>query len=269
MAYQYVCRAPQNICYQNGYSQVELKLDTDFKDIQDYGIHFYRCNLQAGFTTMPKLEADNLVFLMFNGKQSYIRYGDETFYVTEPAFFFPEFDKQAYTVGAVEDTEFIMGVVRMNDWDKMHYKRWHKHLPFFTLYSNCTEYGQDCKLSGTHSWTVLQGMQLGHITIGVVRAIGAGTDELGHSEVHQWNYCLGESDFTMDVEGETSEQGPGDFSFIYGGKDHKLLAKPGKEVFYVWVEYYAADDLEEFYRASISNRTPKEAYAAILKSRCE
>lgn len=267
MQYKYVCKADVEKVYDCGYSQIDLHLEDDFQDIKDWGIKFYRCNLKAGCTVMPELKKDEIVLLIFNGKRAYINYGEEIYHVTEPAFLIPDFDKQAYVVGAVEDVEFIMGVFKMNDWDKKAYKSWHKHLPFFTLYSDATQYGQSCKLEGTRSWTILQGMQLGHVTIGVVQAIGAGTDEKGHPAVHQWNYCFGESDFTLDVEGDTDEQRPGDFSFIYGGKDHKLLAKPGKEVFYCWVEYYNADDLTIFNDYSVTNRTVGEAYAAYLESK--
>ena len=269
MGYQYVCKANVEKTFVNGYSQVEMPLDRDFPDIQHYGIKFYRCNLKAGATVAPQLLKDTIVLLMFNGSRAYINYGKEIFQVSELSFFIPDFDKQAYTVGAIEDTEFIMGVFPMNDWDKKAFTHWHKHLPFFKPYTEATEYGQSCKLPGTHSWTIIQGMMLGHVTVGVVRAIGAGTDEKGHPEVHQWNYCLPGCDFSLDVEGETAEQEPGDFSFIYAGKDHKLLAKPGKEVFYVWVEYYSEDDLTVYNRASVTNRSVKEAYDEIMTAKAK
>lgn len=74
--------------------------------------------------------------------------------------------------------------------------------------------------------------------MGVVRAVGEGTDEKGHPAVHQWNYCLGDSDFDITVEGETTHTKAGDFSFIPAGPDHSLIAQPGKEVFYVWYEQF-------------------------------
>ena len=261
MIYPYVCSADVEKKYDaNGVSVIEMPLDRDFPDIQHSGIRFYRYNLKAGSTVCPKLDPENIVLLMFNGKAAYVHCGDETFYVDEPSFFIPDFDKQSYTVGAVEDAEFIMGVFGMNDWDKEAYHHWHKHLPFFRRYTDCVQYDQSCKKPGTRSWTVLQGMQLGHVTVGVVHAIGAGTDEKGHAEVHQWNYCLGASDFDLDVEGDCAPQKPGDFSFIYAGKDHKLLAKEGKEVFYVWVEFYTEDNLDEYRYSSVHNESPKEAY---------
>ena len=55
------------------------------------------------------------------------------------------------------------------------------------------------------------------------------------------------------MEEETEPQKPGDWSFIYAGKDHKLLAKPGKEVFYVWVEYFTDEDLQKYYLCQIHN----------------
>ena len=266
MAYPYVCKADVEKKYDgSGFSKIEMPLDADFEEIRRCDIKFYRCNLKAGCSVSPQLEEDKIVMLIFNGKRSYVHCGDEVFHVTEPSFFIPDFDKQSYRVGAVEDAEFIMGVFGMNEWDKEHYVRWHKHLPFFVPYTEAVQYDQDCKQPGTRSWTILQGMQLGHVTAGVVYGIGAGTDEKGHPEVHQWNYCLGDSDFDLDVEGESEKQGPGDFSFIYGGRDHKLLAAPEKEVFYVWIEWYTSDDLTEYWLSSCRNETPKEAYARILE----
>lgn len=265
MAYPYVCKADVEKNYdEKGFSRIEMSLDADFEDIRRCNIKFYRCNLKAGCSVSPQLDPENIVLLIFNGKRSYVKYGSQVFHVTEPAFFIPDFDKQAYSVGAIEDTEFIMGVFGMNDWDKSNYMKWHKHLPYFTLYTDAVQYDQDCKMPGTRSWSILQGMQLGHVTVGVVHAIGAGTDEKGHPEVHQWNYCLGNSDFDLDVEGELEAQKSGDFSFIYAGRDHKLLAKPGKEVFYVWVEWYTTEDLTEYWLSSCRNETASEAYAKIL-----
>ena len=93
----------------------------------------------------------------------------------------------------------------------------------------------------------------------MVKAIGEGTDEKGHGLLHQWNYCLGNSDFDLTVEEETEPQKPGDWSFIYAGKDHKLLAKPRKEVFYVWVEYFTDEDLQKYYLCQIHNGSLTEA----------
>lgn len=260
--YPYVCKADVEKEYVDGYSEIDLKLEKDFKEIQHYDIKFYRCNLKAGCTVAPKLEDDSIVILVCNGKPAKIVYGEESFEVKEPSFFIPEFERQTYTVTAgKDDVEFIKIVSKMNAWDKIQYSKWHKHLPFFRGYTDCVPYGQkSCKLAGTRSWTVLQGTQLGHVTIGVVKANGAGTKEKGHPQVHQWNYCLGESDFMLDVEGRIAAQKPGDFSFINAGDDHSLLAKPGKEVFYVWIEYYSEDDLSIYSTASVTNRSPKEAY---------
>ena len=267
MQYQYVCKADVQKKYDaNGVSVMELPLDADFPEIQRNNIHFYRYNLKAGATVHPPLYNDSIVLLIFNGKRAFVTCGCESYHVTEPAFFIPDFDKTAYTVGAAEDVEFIMGVFGMNAYDKSHYLKWHKTLPFFKLYSDGVEYDQvDCKKPGTRSWSILQGEQLGHVTIGVVRAVGSGTDEKGHPFVHQWNYILGNADFTLDVEGDTDEQRPGDFSFIYAGRDHKLLAKPDKEVFYVWVEFYTTESLDEFWYSYVHNETSKDAYSRYLE----
>ncbi len=66
-------------------------------------------------------------------------------------------------------------------------------------------------------------------------------------------------------EAVTVPQKPGDFSFVYAGCDHDLIAEPGKEVFYFWAETYTVQDCSEYWKALISNRTPSEAYEEIVR----
>ncbi|MEA4964355.1 MAG: hypothetical protein VB055_00835 [Oscillospiraceae bacterium] len=280
MSYKYISKADEEKPYDsNGVSFVRMTIDDDFKELDEYGIEWYRVNLKSGATYSPKLESNKVVLLMFNGKRAYINNCGQIFDVKEPAVFIPDFDKYYYFVGAIEDTEFMMGLVNMNDWDWSRYNRSHKHLPFFNCCSMATEYGQSCKLEGTHSWTLLQGMQLGHLTIGACRAIGSGTHENGHPSQQQWNYIVGNSDFNLLVKNNESmanpvpglentvsvPQLPGDFSLIYAGCDHDLIAQPNKEVFYLWAETYTVQDCSQYWEAIISNKTPSEAYEATVK----
>ena len=153
------------------------------------------------------------------------------------------------------------------DWED--YAANHDRLPFFRTLSKCVKYDQDCKGPNTTSWHVLCSKKLGHVMIGVVRAIGEGTVEKGHPAVHQWNYCVGDSDFEMTVDGVTVPHRAGEWSFIPAGADHSLVAKPGKEVFYVWVEYYSEDDLTVYNKASVTNRSVKEAYEEIMAAKAK
>jgi hypothetical protein len=237
-----------------GYGQEELS-----PGAEEIGGQFYRCSLKAGCCVSPVLNSEMIIVLIFNGKKGYITTPDDMYHVTEPSFFIPDFDRVPYMVHAVEDVEYIMAVFPMNEWDKDFYERWHIHCPFFSKYSDGVQYDQDCKGPNTQSFSIIQAFQLGHISIGVVKAVGEGTDEKGHGLLHQWNYCLGNSDFTLTVEDETRPQKAGDWSFIYAGKDHKLLAEPGKEVFYVWVEYFTEEDLEKYYQYQINNGNFTEA----------
>ena len=101
---------------------------------------------------------------------------------------------------------------------------------------------QDCKGPHTEARSVLGCKQLGRIMVGTTRAIGEGTMEKGHPAVHQWNYCVGNSDFHMTVDhGTTVNHKAGEFSFIPAGPDHDLVADPGKEVFYVWYEQFVRE----------------------------
>lgn len=135
-----------------------------------------------------------------------------------------------------------MAVVDMYPCDWEDFKESHLRLPYFRPLSKCVKYDQDCKGPHTTSWHVLNSKQLGHVILGVVRANGEGTIEKGHPSVHQWNYCLGDSDFDMTVDGETVHHVAGEWSFIPAGPDHSLVAQPGKEVFYVWFEQFTRKD---------------------------
>ena len=108
--------------------------------------------------------------------------------------------------------EFIKSIVTMDDYDWEDYSKSHVRLPYFRPLSKCPRYDQDCKGPHTTSWHVLNPKQLGHVILGVVRAVGEGT--------------------------ETTHTKAGDFSFIPAGPDHSLIAQPGKEVFYVWYEQF-------------------------------
>ena len=65
----------------------------------------------------------------------------------------------------------------------------------------------------------------GRVLMGTTRADGEGTVEKGHPAVHQWNYCVGNSDFTMSVgykdqnNMENVNHKAGDWSFIPAGAE--------------------------------------------------
>ena len=109
-------------------------------------------------------------------------------------------------------------------------------------YTDGQVYDQDCKGPNTTSWQIIGPGQMGRILMGVVRAVGEGTDEKGHPTVAQWNYSVGSAEFHLSVDHqEPITQYGGDFSFVPAGPDHSLIADPGKEVFYVWYEHYTRE----------------------------
>lgn len=207
----------------------------------DGGIQNFRCSLKAGSAWRPELYGDKTVILMFGLGRGYLTDEKDAYPIEELSFYAPDFDKNPYEVHAVTDMEFIMSVVEMNQWDWEVYNGSHARLPFFRPISKCSMYDQSCKGPGTTSWNVLQGRQLGRIMIGVVRAEGDGTREKGHPAVHQWNYCLGNSDFNLTVGEETVRTVAGDWSYVPAGEDHALVADPGKEAWYVWYEHFAKE----------------------------
>ena len=205
------------------------------------GIRNYKCFLKAGCQVTPEMYEDKLVLFFFGKGKGYITDQKGAYSIEELCFYVPEFNRTPYAVHATGDMEFMMCVVDMNQWDWKVYNASHVRLPFFRTVSKCIKYDQDCKGPHATSWFVLTGQQLGRIMVGVVRAVGEGTTEKGHPAVEQWNYCVGDSDFELTVDGETRPHRSGEWSYVPAGLDHSLMAEPGKEVYYVWFEHFTKE----------------------------
>lgn len=222
---------------ENGFAMSELLAGS-----YEGGIRNYKCFLKAGCKVSPKLYQEETVLLMFGRGRGCVASQKEMHQITELSFYVPDFDHEPYTIYAMEDMEFILSVVEMNQWDQELYEASHVHLPFFIPVSDAVKYDQDCKGPNTTSWHILSPKMLGRIMVGVVRAVGEGTTEAGHPKVHQWNYCVGNSDFNLTVDDcPAVNHKAGDWSFIPAGPDHALVAEPGKEVYYVWYEHYTRE----------------------------
>ena len=224
---------------ENGIAVTEL-----LPGIYEDGIKAYKYFVKAGSHVAPPLNGEKGVVVIFGNGQGVLKDTDGLHDITELAFYVPYIDKVAYEVFAVEDMEFVYIEIEMNEWDKKGFDRWRIRLPYFRLHSECVQYLQDCKGPNTESRMILCPNWFGRVIMGTTRAIGEGTVEKGHPAVHQWNYCIGDSDFHMSVgykeknDMETVNHHAGDWSFIPAGPDHDLVADPGKEVYYVWFEHY-------------------------------
>lgn len=223
----------------NGFSKVEM-----LPGVYDGGITSYKCFLKAGCRVAPELYADKGVVMFFGQGKGVLTDKDGAHAITELAFYVPDFDKGAYEIAAEDEMEFVFNVIEFNEWDWEAYNAWHIELPYFRQHSECVKYIQDCKGPNTEARMILCPKWFGRVLLGTTRAIGEGTVEDGHPAVHQWNYCVGNSDFTMSVgykaqdNMEHVQHKAGDWSFIPAGADHDLVAEPGKEVYYVWFEHY-------------------------------
>ncbi len=235
-----------------GFASVELLPGT-----HDGSIVNYKCFLKAGCQVSPERFGDRAVLLMFGKGSGYVTDANRAYEIRELSFYFPDFDKTPYAIHAVTDMEFVMAVVQMSEADWQDYAGTHLRLPFFRSLSECVKYDQDCKGPNTTSWHVLCSKHLGHVIMGVVRATGEGTIEKGHPSVHQWNYCVGDSDFDLTVDGVTVPHRAGEWSFIPAGPDHSLVAKPGKEVFYVWFEQFTRKDRDFIYQPAPRKALPE------------
>ncbi|MDD4219813.1 MAG: hypothetical protein PHR10_06475 [Sphaerochaetaceae bacterium] len=216
--------------FKNGYGQVEW-LPGMMPIVKSY-----KCILQAGHTVTPERYEDKIVIFMFSHGTGYITGPKKSWNIDEISFFIPDFDNEAYTIYAATDLEYMMVLVDMLESDKAAYENTHIVLPKFKRLSEAEEYDQDCKGPNTRSWSIVHSGTLARVLFGVVKAEGEGTIEKRHPKVHQRNYALPGSDFTLSIEDESFEHYEGDWSFVPAGPDHSLVAKPGKTVFYVWFE---------------------------------
>lgn len=210
------------------------------------GIRNYKYYLKAGSKVSPLRYADKAVVFIFGKGTGYVAGTDGGYKIEGLSFYAPDFEHAEYYMYAIEDMEFMMCVADMNDYDFLRSGECRVHTPFFRTIEQSYRYDQNCKTAGTCSKSVLFGDfgRLGKLTIGVVHGSNSaecGTIEKGHGEVHQWNYCVGNSDFTLTVETEKVHQKAGDWSFVPAGHDHSLCAEEGKEVYYVWVELYTSE----------------------------
>lgn len=237
----YVVKADEMDVHYNeaGYAVTEL-----LPGIYDGGIRSFKYFLKAGSRISPEKYADKGVILFFGKGLGELEDKNGIHAITELAFYVPDFANGDYEIRAKEDMEFVYNMIEMNEWDVQTYNAWHIRLPYFRLHSECVEYVQDCKGPNTEARMILCPKWFGRVILGTTRANGEGTTEKGHPAVHQWNYCVGSSDFTMSVgykaenNMEQVNHKAGDWSFIPAGADHDLVSEPGKEVFYVWFEHY-------------------------------
>ena len=226
---------------ENGVFSIEL-----LPGICDIPTQAFKYYLTAGASVSPKAYTDKAVVCVFGKGKGFIAGDDGGFVIDEISFYAPNYDKSNYTIHATTDLEFIYFTCDMDEYDFEREQECSVYLPFFRKVSQCYRYEQYCKAVGTISRSVMFGDcgRLGKITIGYNRGFDTGTVEKGHGEVHQFNYAIGDDcDFTMTVEGMSKRlfrHNEGDFSFVYAGQDHSLVASPGKHVGYIWIEIYTS-----------------------------
>lgn len=240
MAFRYVRDEDIKREYKDGICEVPM-LPGNFK-----GHVHTKVYLKAGTTYYPeKTYTDKTVIYIFGAGKGYVATNDACYSIEELSFFVADLDNGKYAIHAATDMEFMHLVVDMNEYDLKIYGECHYKLPYFRSLHQCPQYVQNCKGPTTENWMILAGRNVGRVSLGVCHAIGQegvdeGTIEKGHTGVHQWNYCLGDSDFVLTVEGnEPITCKGGDWSFIPAGLDHSMIPSAlGKELFYVWFEQY-------------------------------
>lgn len=225
------------------------------------GISFFRCTMKAGEALTPKLDAEELIVLLFNGRPAFIQTKEDIFNITEPSVFIPDFDRSSYTVRALEDLEFMMCVFTMNAWDKDFFKGWNLHLPFFSKYSDGVRFNYMGRSKSLGSWSLIQPFQLGHLSLSVICGRGGKAESKGNPLQNQWLYAVGDSRYQLSVNNDkASDETAGSFRFIPVNKPYTLTAKENDPVCYFNIEYFAEADIQKNYLAQIFNGRMTETH---------
>lgn len=234
---------------ENKYLENCLAIDTALD-----GISFFRCGMKAGEAVTPKLDAEELIVLLFNGGTAFIQTREEIFNISQPSVFIPDFDRSAYTIQAIEDLEFVLCVFTMNEWDKAFFKGWNLHLPFFSQYSDGVRYNYMGRSNSLGAWSLIQPFQLGHLSLSVICGRGGRVESKGSTLQNQWLYAVGDSKYRLSVnnEAETAEAA-GSFRFIPVTQPYSLQAEGNMPVCYFNIEYFAEADIQKNYLAQIFN----------------
>lgn len=226
-----VARRDQNPTqFENGFAKVE------WLEGSHPLVKAYKCILKAGHTVKPETYEKKTVVFLFSRGAGYVSGKNKAHNIEGVCFYLPNFDQESYTIYAASDMEFMMVVVDMLESDLKAFDKTHMLLPYFKRVEDATEYLQDCKGPNTRSWSMIPSGMCARVLAGIVKADGEGTVEKGHPAVHQWNYTLPGSDFTLTVGDESIHHTENEWSFVPAGIDHSLVSEPGKSVYYVWFE---------------------------------
>lgn len=218
------------------------------------GVSFFRCSMKAGKAVTPGLDKEKLIVLLFDGHNAFVQTREDICNISEPAVYIPDFDRTPYTIQAIEDTDFIMCVFTMNQWDKTFFKGWNLHLPFFSGYSDGVRFNYAGRSRELGSWSLIQPFQLGHLSLSVIRGRGGIVESNGNPLQNQWLYAIGDSRYHFSVNGESeTEITAGSFQFIPAGQLYTLHAESNSPICYFDIEYFTDEDLQKNYLAQIYN----------------
>ncbi len=210
-------------------------------------VRAYRYHMKAGSCLKPDSDPEHTLLYIFSGEGEAVVKDEESIHrVKGLCFYIPAYKNCAYQIQAMTDIDFIMVRSHMDSYDWEVMADTGLKLPWFRTEAQCPRYEQDdCKSPGMQSRTVIGGQFdcVGRLTAGICQGFDScGTDEDGHPSVHQWNYSLPGSDYSLFVGKKENDsmmrynRKSGDWDFIPGGLDHQLYAAGGKMVYYVWVE---------------------------------
>jgi len=234
---------------KNQYFENSTELDTALE-----GIAFYRCTLKAGEAAAPKPDPEKLIVLLFNGSPAYVQAAGTLWTISEPSVFIPDFAPCAYTIQAVGDIEFVMGVFTMNQWDKTFFRDWNLHLPFFSKYSDGVRYNYMGRSRELGSWSLIQPFQLGHLSLSVISGRGGRAESKGNPLQNQWLYAVGDSQYRLSVNhGPETTETAGSFRFIPVNQPYCLQTAKERTSCYFQIEYFEEEDLQKHYLAQIFN----------------
>lgn len=241
MAIDYIKKEDIRLDFENGFAQTEL-----LPGVYKGGVRSYRCVLKTESSVKPEVLKDTLQVLCITSGKGAIFTGEKAIAVNEPSVYVAD-PHGTFSIHAASELTYTMFVVEQKPADLARYDAFHMLLPFFRPLSEGVEYVQDCKTKYSRSWSLIPTKRLCRVLMGCCFADGSrentveGTIEKGHPAVAQWNVTYGDTDLTLDVEGETVNLKADDFSYVEAGLDHSLTTVRGKQLHYIWFEHYVQE----------------------------
>ena len=211
-----------------------------------------RCILKAGTSWNPEKYAYGKgiqIFVMLNAT-GYIYTDTQTFNVTEPSIFVPNFDRENFCICAGgKDQEIIRIAGNFSERDSIEIGKSHLMFPRFRLLSAGWEHTTRETIkegANVRAFVLIENRKLGSYNMGhyMTGSEGVSSDFCDNCLPTYDQWCIGvnNADFTVTVNGETEKVGSGDMAFIPRGSHYSYSSTPEGKLDMIWFMLNRAHD---------------------------